>query len=141
MVGDILPAVVRASAPEHFSGGELVPFPPCLSNNACSRQVGVCAFYRHFPGLGFILLSSRVSSRPLAANAGRWASGQVKVQKKNLAGNCLFPAFSVSGFSFFKLISVCLQESFGHRHLLFSDSLGKSVCRPMPFCNLGWLAV
>ena len=40
-------------------------------NKACSREVGFAAIYRHFPRPSEILLSSRVSSRPLAANANR----------------------------------------------------------------------
>jgi len=40
-------------------------------NTACSRQVGLCAFYRQFSGFGFILLSNLISSRPLSANASR----------------------------------------------------------------------
>jgi hypothetical protein len=47
-----------------------------------------------------------------------------------LAGDCLLPALSVLGFSFFKFISVCLQESFRNHHLLFGESFGKSVCKP-----------
>jgi hypothetical protein len=34
------------------------------SNTACTRQVGLAAFYRHFPGFKFFLLTSRIQSRP-----------------------------------------------------------------------------
>ncbi len=49
--------------------------PACyiLVTMGCSRRVGLAAFFRHFSGLRFILVSSRVSSRPLAANANRSA--------------------------------------------------------------------
>ena len=33
---------------------------------------GFCAIYRNFSGFGFILLSNRISSRPIAANASRY---------------------------------------------------------------------
>jgi len=36
--------------------------------------VGLCAFFEPFSGFGFILLSSRVHPRPLAANADRWVA-------------------------------------------------------------------
>ena len=41
--------------------------------HGCSRQVGFCAIYKPVSGFGFILPSSRIQSRPLAANANRWA--------------------------------------------------------------------
>jgi hypothetical protein len=40
-------------------------------NKACTQQVGIRAIYRHFLDFGFILLPSRVSSRPLAGNSSR----------------------------------------------------------------------
>jgi hypothetical protein len=43
-------------------------------NNACSRQVGLGAFFKPLSGFEFFRLPSRVSARPLAANASRWAA-------------------------------------------------------------------
>jgi hypothetical protein len=40
-----------------FSGGES-GVPGRWPNTACSRRLGVCAIYKHFPGFEFILLSS-----------------------------------------------------------------------------------
>jgi len=41
------------------------------ANNACTRQVGVCAFFSLLRGFKFFPLPSRVHARPLAGNAGR----------------------------------------------------------------------
>jgi len=51
-----------------------------LTNKACIRQVGFCAFFKPFPVFGFILLSNLVRARPPAGNAHRWATKIV--QKK-----------------------------------------------------------
>jgi len=42
-----------------------------LPNTACTRQVGVCAFFKPFPGFEFFPLPNRIHARPLAGNAGR----------------------------------------------------------------------
>jgi hypothetical protein len=55
-----------------FLGVQLVTLSP--PNNACTRQVGVCAFFKLFPGFEFFPLPNRVHTRPLAGNANRWAA-------------------------------------------------------------------
>jgi hypothetical protein len=50
---------------------------PCgLRLHANSRQVGLGAFLSLFPALRFFRLPRRVSSRPPAGNASRWAAHQ-----------------------------------------------------------------
>jgi len=51
---------------------------PKTPNKACSRLVGFVPAYRHFSGFGLFLLSKRISSRPPAANANRWAAQSLK---------------------------------------------------------------
>jgi hypothetical protein len=84
-----------------------------MPNTACSRQVGFCAIYGHFSGFKFFLLSNGIHARPLAANASRWASGHVKIQKKNrLAGGRPCSAFRFWVSQFFKSCFVRPRESF-----------------------------
>jgi hypothetical protein len=45
-----------------------------VPNNACTRQVGFCAFFKPVPGFEFFPLPIRVSPRPLAGNASRWVA-------------------------------------------------------------------
>jgi hypothetical protein len=44
-----------------------------MPNKACTRQVGFCGFFKHFPRFEFFLLSNIFHARPLAGNANRWA--------------------------------------------------------------------
>jgi mannose-6-phosphate isomerase-like protein (cupin superfamily) len=44
------------------------------SNKACTRWVGFCGIFKHFPGFEFFLLPNRIHARPHAGNANRWAA-------------------------------------------------------------------
>ena len=69
MIGSSLPLCYpQIGAPNLFYSRTLCRI--CLLTKHI-RLVGVAAFYRRFSRLGLILLSSRFSSRPLAAHARR----------------------------------------------------------------------
>src|SRR6266508_5787679 len=40
-------------------------------NKACTRQVGLCAFFKFYSGFKFFPLPNRIHARPLAGNAHR----------------------------------------------------------------------
>src|SRR6185503_6786920 len=65
MLAQLLPGIM-------FLGVQLVTKSP--PNNACTRQVGLCAFFSLLRGFKFFPLPNRVHARPLAGNAGRSAA-------------------------------------------------------------------
>jgi hypothetical protein len=71
--GGVLPAVVSASAPKHFLVWELVPFPPCFLTMRAADKWDAARFRSISLALSFSDISGRIHTRPLAANAGRWA--------------------------------------------------------------------
>jgi hypothetical protein len=52
-------------------------YPETLANNACSRQVGFAAFYKYFPGFGFILPLRRILSWLLSVSLDSMLSSQL----------------------------------------------------------------
>ncbi|MEK6753484.1 MAG: hypothetical protein AABZ00_14600 [Chloroflexota bacterium] len=53
-------------------------------NTACIGRWGFCAIFKHFSGFEFLLLPSRVHTRPSAGNAIRWL--ETKKRSSHVSG-------------------------------------------------------
>ena len=71
-----LPSLVRRP--------EADPDPACVLTMRAADKWDAARFKDIFPALGFFHIPSRVSSHPLAANAGRWATGQFDLPPFNI---------------------------------------------------------